>query len=514
MQRPWFTVKKRPTHKHLISKCFVCDTDTYSDNVSVAASFTGNSCTLYIATSRGVADKADHDYSEQFLAVCRDIFVSQGHVLAAGKQVQHEDVADGVHKIMDCIIDRVWKRFLRKVAVLKRVFLEQEGLQGLDTMLQAWITWREKNEKPGERSRDITIVADRETGGDTHALLRRVVDIILNDNAPAQSREERLKYFMRISTRCLAFFNSIFFQDGCHRHFPETETSFFFRQTVRRLWRVHIYYSGAVMCATTWMKHCRAIFKVKEPSFSGLWVGNTVPKEVSIQVDVRETLAGVLRRCEVDFSEDDLDSWFETKVPSVDSAWLEDRPRTLHPHPEIQMLHYLHWFGISAIENTVGSSTRMCEVCVRYKMLYEELVKFPDSLVFTPRFPGAEWELFKKDWMLPVAPSGNPLLQNAVDTVVNRVVDEFTRAAEALYKASIERYSYPYALVRIPRYLRCHADKLITLRPKCSVSTYEKQTRVVITILLQFLKGVSNRTYQANIVASSLQAEMRALRVK
>ncbi|PBK66681.1 hypothetical protein ARMSODRAFT_340001 [Armillaria solidipes] len=115
------------------------------------------------------------------------------------------------------------------------------------------------------------------------------------------------------------------------------------------------------------MKHCRAIFNLKEPSFSGVWVGNTVPKTVDFPISIRETLAGILHRRE-----------------------LEGRPRTPHPHPEIQMIHHLHWSGISVIENTVGSSKRMCKVCMRHKKLYEEVSECPDSLVFTPRSSGAE----------------------------------------------------------------------------------------------------------------------------
>ncbi|KAK0482777.1 hypothetical protein IW261DRAFT_1606573 [Armillaria novae-zelandiae] len=442
LQRPRSTSRKSlPTHKYLvgeesnktllflnwISRCFVCDIDTYSDNVSVAASLTDNSCTLYIATSRGVANQADHDYSKKFLAVLQ------------------ADAGESMKQILDCILDRVWKRFLRKVAILKREFLAEGGLERLDGLLQAWMTWRAEKGKPGERSRNITAIAELETGGDTHAMLRKVFDVIVNDNSPTQSREERLKYLVRITTRCLALFNSNFFRDGSLSRFPETETSFFFRRTVRRLWRVQIYYSGAVIFVTTWMKYCRAIFTVKEPSFSGVWVGNTVPKAVDFPISLRETLLDILHRQEVDFSEVDLVPWLEGNFMRVDSAWQEGQPRTLHPHPEIQMLHYLHWSGISVIENTVGSSKRMCEVCVRYKHLYEELLNFPESLVFTPRFAGAEKERFESDWTSPDSHSSsrNQVLRNVVDTAIDRIVGEFTRAAEARFSRRFFDLRFP-----------------------------------------------------------------------
>lgn len=182
------------------------------------------------------------------------------------------------------------------------------------------------------------------------------------------------------------------------------------------------------------MKHCRAIFNLKEPSFSCVWVENTVPKAVHFPISIRETLADILHQREVKFSEEDLAFWLQTGfMKFVDFAWLEGRPRTLHPHPEIQMVHYLHWSGISVIENTVRSSKRMCELCVRYKKLYEEILQCPDSLVFTPRCSGAEREYFENDWMFPDRSSGSSFLQHAVNAVVDRIVDEFTRAAEARF---------------------------------------------------------------------------------
>ncbi|KAK0482775.1 hypothetical protein IW261DRAFT_1418303 [Armillaria novae-zelandiae] len=352
---------------------------------------------------------------------------------------------------MDCIADRVWERFLRKVAALKSKFLLHGGLEHLDSLLQAWMTWRAEKGKPGERSRDITTLAGHETGGDTYAMLRKVFEVIFNENCPTRSGEERLKYFIRMTTRCRAFLNSTFFRDGCFRRFPATDQSLFFRVIARRLWRVQIYYSGAVIFASTWMKHCRAIFDVKEPSFSGVWVGNTVPKAVDFPVSIRETLLDILHRRKVNFSDKDLDHYLEGKYMRVDSAWLEGRPLTLHPHPEIQMLHYLHWSGISVFENAVGSSKRMCEVCVRYKELYEEILSCPESLVFTPRFPGATREYFENDWMLPDS-SGNPLVQTAIDTVVNRVVDQFTMTAENRFSHRFFEMCHPGVMDYIPLY--------------------------------------------------------------
>ncbi len=170
----------------------------------------------------------------------------------------------------------------------------QGGFEHLDSLLQAWLSWRTEVKKGGERSIDITTFARHETGGDNHAMLRRVFDVILDDSFPTQSRKGHLKYFMRITSRCRAFFKSNVFRDGCRRGFPEAKMSYFFRHTARRLWRVQIYFSGALIFPATWMKHCRAIFNLKEPSFSGVWVANTVPKAVDFPISIRDTLADIL----------------------------------------------------------------------------------------------------------------------------------------------------------------------------------------------------------------------------
>ncbi len=138
--------------------------------------------------------------------------------------------------------------------------------------------------------------------------------------------------------------------------------SFFFRPTARRLWRVQIYYFGALIFAATWMKHCLAIFNLVEPSFSGVWVVNTTPKVVDFPSSVWETLPAILRWRMVKFPEELYLCFEGNSMPFVDLAWHKGRPRILHPHPEIQMIHSLHWSSISVIGNTVESSRRMTEV--------------------------------------------------------------------------------------------------------------------------------------------------------
>ncbi len=43
----------------------------------------------------------------------------------------------------------------------------------------------------------------------------------------------------------------------------------------------------------------------------------------------------------------------------------------------------------------------MCEVCVRYKMIYEETAKFSINLVFTSRCVRAQKVRFENDWTFP-----------------------------------------------------------------------------------------------------------------
>ncbi len=116
------------------------------------------------------------------------------------------------------------------------------------------------------------------------------------------------------------------------------------------------------------------------------------------------------------------------------------------------MMHYLHWSGMSVFENPVGSSKWMYEVCVRYKKLYEEISDWTESLAFTPLCSRAETEDFKNDWMLPEYSSRSPFLQNTANVVVNRIIGEFTRAAENRFSRSffhlrhaglLEPYSFP-----------------------------------------------------------------------
>ncbi len=67
-----------------------------------------------------MADQMDHDYSTWFLAGCRNVLASQSCLLAEGEQA---DVFEDAEKIMDCALDRVRRRFLLKVSLLRREFL-------------------------------------------------------------------------------------------------------------------------------------------------------------------------------------------------------------------------------------------------------------------------------------------------------------------------------------------------------------------------------------------------------
>ncbi len=181
--------------------------------------------------------------------------------------------------------------------------------------------------KGGEGSDDISTFARRYAQGDNHAMLRKVFEAILDDSTPTQSREEQLTCFMHITSICRAFFKSSFFQDGCHLYFSGAKKSLFFRQTARRPWRIQIYYSGALIFAATWMKHCWGIFNLGEPSFSGVCVENMRPKVVDFPSSVWETLAGILRWRMVKFSEEDLDLCFDgNSMPFVDLAWCKEIP--------------------------------------------------------------------------------------------------------------------------------------------------------------------------------------------
>ncbi len=67
---------------------------------------------------------------------------------------------------------------------------------------------------------------------------------------------------------------------------------------------------------------------------------------------------------------------------------------------------------------------------MRYKKLREDVSDWTESLVFTALCSRAETEDFENDWMLPDSSSGSPFLQNTANVVVNKIMGEFTRAAE------------------------------------------------------------------------------------
>ncbi|SJL01614.1 uncharacterized protein ARMOST_04937 [Armillaria ostoyae] len=158
-----------------------------------------------------------------------------------------------------------------------------------------------------------------------------------------------------------------------------------------------------------------------------------MPKTVTFPTSLRETLASILRRQSVKFSEDDLDTWFQVRsMRFVDSAWKEGRPRILRPHPEIQIMNFLRSSDISVIGNTVGSSKRMCEVCILYAKVFEEISSAGVSFVFTPRCVPAAKSIVDNDWMLP-APSENISFQNVVNEVVDRVINKFSSEADELF---------------------------------------------------------------------------------
>ncbi|KAK0467972.1 uncharacterized protein EV420DRAFT_1502154 [Desarmillaria tabescens] len=438
-----------------ISRSFVRDAggDSNCDQVSVAASLTMDSYTLYIATSRGVADETDHEYSDQFLAVFHEIFDAQKYLLAAGQQVvAYQDAI----KVMNCIVDRVWKRFLKKIAVLRERFLANGGFEKLDGLVRAWLSWRATKKKGGERSADIIALSPHYTDGDNHAMFRKVFEVILDEEYATQSyqsRELRVEYFIGITSLSRALFKSSFFRDGCRRDFPEAKSSYFFRQTVRRLWRVQFYYSGALYFVGPWMKSCRSAFATHGGSFcSILWVGRTLPKTVTFPTSLRETLASILRRQSVKFSENDLDMWFEARsMPIVDSAWKEGRPRILRPHPEIQIMNFLRGSDISVIGNTVGSSKRMCEVCALYAEVYEEISSCAVSFVFTPRYVPSTKVTIDNDWMLP-APSENVTFQNEMNAVVDRVINKFSSEADRLFATKFFNHVHPNSSMEPWRY--------------------------------------------------------------
>ncbi len=89
-----------------------------------------------------------------------------------------------------------------------------------------------------------------------------------------------------------------------------------------------------------------------------------------------------------------------------------------------------HWSGMSVFENPVRTSKWMCEVCVRYKKLHEDVPDWTESLAFTALCSRAETEDFENDSMLPDSSSESPFLQNAINAVVNRILGKFTRVAE------------------------------------------------------------------------------------
>ncbi len=183
------------------------DTDNYLDNVSVPPSFINQTCPLYITTSLGMADQMDHDYSTWFLAVSCDILASQNRSLAKGEQV---DVFEDAKKIIDCTVDCLWNHFLLNFFTLRRYFPVEGGFEDLECLLQAWLAWLTVMNKGSERPIGIITFAHDYAGGDNHAMLRKVLEVILDDISPTQSREQQLTYFMGITSICRALFNPAF----------------------------------------------------------------------------------------------------------------------------------------------------------------------------------------------------------------------------------------------------------------------------------------------------------------
>ncbi|KAK0191315.1 hypothetical protein F5146DRAFT_1001145 [Armillaria mellea] len=241
---------------------------------------------LYIATSRGVADQTDRQQAEVF---------------------------QDTRKVMDSIVDRVWKRFLRKIAMLKTHFLASGGFETLDNLVRAWLCWRATREKDGER---------------------KILEVILDEDYAAQayqSHELQVQYFMRITSLSRALFKSSFFRDRCRRDFLK---------------------------------------QMLPTSFDGL-------------------------------------------------------------------------FGISVIRNTVGSSQRMCEVCILYAKIFEEISSAGVSFVFTPRCVPAAKSIVDNDWMLG-APSEDISFQNVVNEVVDRVISKFSSEADRLSQSGTLALSWKF----------------------------------------------------------------------
>lgn len=108
---------------------------------------------------------------------------------------------------------------------------------------------------------------------------------------------------------------------------------------------------------------------------------------------------------------------------------MQRKPRTLHPHPEIQVIHYLPSPVYRSLKTWLDRASG-CGRFVCYKKIYEELAKCPISLVFPPVCVRAQNVHYENDWVFPNSSSLYKYSQNVVNNVADRSVTHFLAASQ------------------------------------------------------------------------------------
>ncbi|KAG7442457.1 uncharacterized protein BT62DRAFT_1010412 [Guyanagaster necrorhizus] len=151
-------------------------------------------------------------------------------------------------------------------------------------------------------------------------------------------------------------------------------------------------------------------------------------------MSLRDVVIGILRRQSITYTDEELEEWlkaYSTPRPlfKIDPSWIVGGTVTVRPHPQIPMMHYLDVEKIQVLEDTIGSSKRLCDTCHRYKSICEKQTGWKWI------FSGSSRKKAHQDWMIPtVAESPTIFAAAFVEQAVNPIIS--SSVAEAYFAMS------------------------------------------------------------------------------